>query len=675
MKKFFKKILYFLKKLIEVEETRHEEDNLKVSYLEDIIFFDASFGELVTGGIIALNENENYLNFGLWAEGNDAYNNSRDSLSTLADHVRTLLTEENVDSSGIATFGTGHNSLADSRKVIYDEGSSRIYLANHYVNILHGYFYLEDGQSIKVRSRGEDDFFLIFDQSLGGDYTYGRNMVLSSSDSAVTETINFSSGWHYIEAYWAENNTEDDRYEYSFKNLENENVSGLTFYTKETFNYSNNVSLNEDQFSNAGLLYTSGEDNLALSLGVGDLDSVGKVNLVVEGISDINNFEIIDLRESSKFTTVVKDGKIEIVTNEDSSSSLSSPNLIDLSNYLSNLRYRIVAENTNNFSVSINFLSANNQVIERIDLAEITYTGVNDTPIAIPDNPPSLDEDITLTSTLTASDEDGDILTYSIVDNVDNGTLSLNGAVYTYTPNANYHGDDSFVFLVDDGNGGSSTATISLTIKAVNDAPVFTDPNLELEEDDSLAFNIFDYWNDIDSDNLQVVGVPIANLGSLLEVATGNYQYTPSSNYNGEVSLFFTVKDEATEVAISFTILVTAVNDAPVVQASSLSTNEDTVKSIDISSYISDIDSGNLQISNLTANNGSVRLTGTTITYTPNSNYNGNDIISYIVNDGDGGSTEGSISVVINSVNDRPVAVNDIYTVSRRRNNNSYSFE
>ena len=65
---------------------------------------------------------------------------------------------------------------------------------------------------------------------------------------------------------------------------------------------------------------------------------------------------------------------------------------------------------------------------------------------------------------MTASDVDGDSLTYSIVANPSNGSLSGTAPDVTYTPEADYTGTDSFTFKANDEKADSNIATISLTV-------------------------------------------------------------------------------------------------------------------------------------------------------------------------------------------------------------------
>ena len=69
-----------------------------------------------------------------------------------------------------------------------------------------------------------------------------------------------------------------------------------------------------------------------------------------------------------------------------------------------------------------------------------------------------------------------------------NGTLAFAGGVYTYTPAANFFGDDSFTYTVLDADGATDTATVTITVASVNDAPNAADDFLATPEDTALSF-------------------------------------------------------------------------------------------------------------------------------------------------------------------------------------------
>ncbi len=105
------------------------------------------------------------------------------------------------------------------------------------------------------------------------------------------------------------------------------------------------------------------------------------------------------------------------------------------------------------------------------NLATVTIdVAVNHLPEAIP-QAITLDEDSPQAITLSGTDLDADLLSYHIVDPPQNGTLSGTVPDLVYTPNADYYGWDAFTFLVNDGTDDSLSATVSLTIRPVNDQP------------------------------------------------------------------------------------------------------------------------------------------------------------------------------------------------------------
>jgi VCBS repeat-containing protein len=87
-----------------------------------------------------------------------------------------------------------------------------------------------------------------------------------------------------------------------------------------------------------------------------------------------------------------------------------------------------------------------------------------------------INEDQPAAITLAASDVDGDTLTFSVTQGPAHGTLSGTAPILTYTPNADFNGSDSFTFVANDGAAASNTATVSITVAPVNDAPVIANP-------------------------------------------------------------------------------------------------------------------------------------------------------------------------------------------------------
>ena len=119
---------------------------------------------------------------------------------------------------------------------------------------------------------------------------------------------------------------------------------------------------------------------------------------------------------------------------------------------------------------------ANDTLLDsNIATVSITVNAVNDAPVA-DDQAVTTDEDTAAAITLTASDVDGDTLTYGVVTGPSNGTLSGTAPNLSYTPSADYHGADSFTFKANDTLLDSNVATVTITVTPVNDAPV-ADPD------------------------------------------------------------------------------------------------------------------------------------------------------------------------------------------------------
>ncbi|MCI5061675.1 MAG: cadherin-like domain-containing protein, partial [Algiphilus sp.] len=110
---------------------------------------------------------------------------------------------------------------------------------------------------------------------------------------------------------------------------------------------------------------------------------------------------------------------------------------------------------------------------------------VNTDPVATSDSV-TTDEDnaVTISVLDNDSDEDGDQLTVTLETQASNGTAVVNSdGTVTYTPDANFSGNDSFTYSVSDGNGGSDTANVNITVNSVNDAPVANAQTVATDED------------------------------------------------------------------------------------------------------------------------------------------------------------------------------------------------
>jgi hypothetical protein len=206
---------------------------------------------------------------------------------------------------------------------------------------------------------------------------------------------------------------------------------------------------------------------------------------------------------------------------------------------------------------------------------DVTVSPVNDAPVA--DNQSvTTDEDTAGEVTLSASDVEGDALSYSIVRAPKHGTLSGTGANLTYTPAEDNIGPDSFTFEASDGTTGSSDpATVSIAVKAVNDAPVANADTRSTDEDTPLVFAATQLLRNDDpgpanesSQTLTVTAVDQAVNGQVSLGTNGDITFTPATGFNGQASFEYTVCDngspnECSEMIAIVNVTASQVNDAP----------------------------------------------------------------------------------------------------------------
>jgi len=283
----------------------------------------------------------------------------------------------------------------------------------------------------------------------------------------------------------------------------------------------------------------------------------------------------------------------------------------------------------------------------------ITITRTNEPPVAM-DQSVSTNEDVALAVTLTGSDPDNDLLTFTVAVSPLHGTLSGTEPNLTYTPQANYNGSDSFSFTVSDGLVTSEEATIGITISSVNDAPVAVPQSNSVVEDTPAGITLT--GTDVDGDVL-VFTVETGSAHGSLSGTAPNLTYTPATNYNGPDGFTFKVFDGSTySEPATVSLTVTAVNDAPVADSQSVTLPEDTALSLVLTG--SDIEGSPLTYTIQTQPaHGSLSGSGANRIYTPNANYAGNDSFTFVVNDGQTSSAPATVGITVTPLNDPPIAL------------------
>jgi VCBS repeat-containing protein len=305
-----------------------------------------------------------------------------------------------------------------------------------------------------------------------------------------------------------------------------------------------------------------------------------------------------------------------------------------------------------------------------VDVLAITVLNVNSPPTAPASNSVSTDEDTTSAAVaIGATDPDNDTLTYSQKSGFEaaHGTVAFdqNAGTFTYTPDPDFNGSDSFTILIDDGNGGSTEQVVSVSIAPVNDPPTAAANNSVTTAEDTASAATLIGASDVDGDTLtysQKSGFTAAHGTVSFDQNAGTFTYTPDANFNGSDSFTIVIDDGNGGTAEQVVgVTVTPVNDAPTAPASgSVTTAEDTASAAQAIGA-SDLDGDTLtysQKSGFTAAHGTVSFDQNAGTYTntPNANYNGTDSFTILVSDGNAGTAEQVVSVTVTPVNDAPTA-------------------
>lgn len=308
----------------------------------------------------------------------------------------------------------------------------------------------------------------------------------------------------------------------------------------------------------------------------------------------------------------------------------------------------------------------------------ITVTAVNDGPTSVADAY-EITEDSVLSifeNGVLANDidVDGPPLTATLGAAPTNGTVVLNSdGTFEYTPNADFAGEDSFTYFASDGENIGSETTVTITVVPENDKPFAEDDAYSVDENQTLTIDpagVLANDSDIDGDSLTAEIVTGPTNGTLTLAADGSFVYTPNPGFAGTDTFTYAAFDGTDAATAVVTITVNDVIQPPTANGDAYNTAEDTPLNINAAWGVlaNDFDP---QGETLTATivtppqHGTLTLNADgSFAYTPDADYHGPDSFVYRATNASGEATEGTASIVVQTVNDAPNAGDDSFTVA-----------
>jgi len=252
---------------------------------------------------------------------------------------------------------------------------------------------------------------------------------------------------------------------------------------------------------------------------------------------------------------------------------------------------------------------------------------------------------------------------------------------FTYTPDENFFGTDTFEYDIKDGSDriSLSPATVTIVITPVFDRPIAVDDDYDVSEDGVLNVEppgVLENDLDVDYTGLTAKNLTVPTNGELNFEEDGSFEYTPNENFFGTDTFEYEIKDghDLLDTAL-VTIVVTEVFDGPITNPDFYDIVEGgvlIVDGIDVDEgvLINDVDvdeTGTLIALRITepASDGTVTLESDgSFTYTPDEDFVGTDTFEYEVKDGHDLLDTALVTIVITPVFSGPIAVDDDYSVS-----------
>jgi Ca2+-binding RTX toxin-like protein len=308
--------------------------------------------------------------------------------------------------------------------------------------------------------------------------------------------------------------------------------------------------------------------------------------------------------------------------------------------------------------------------IQSTGTVNVTVVPVNTGPIANSDTASIVTNQAVLIDVLANdTDADGDALMITSVDPAANGAVAIEGNQLRYVPDVGFTGDETLIYTISDGQGGSATASVQITVNPVappNSAPVAADDNASVDQDASVLIDVLSNDTDPDGDTLTITSVTASANGSAV-IEGGSIRYTPNAGFSGSDTITYTVSDgEGGTATASVQVDVAAAvpAGAPIVVDDFVTVVSGGTILIDALANDSDPDGDGIYIANIAPTFAkSLQFVDGKILYEALDNYTGVVEMVYTVSDFGGTTSTGSVFIDVVAANSGPIANDDAASV------------
>ena len=255
-----------------------------------------------------------------------------------------------------------------------------------------------------------------------------------------------------------------------------------------------------------------------------------------------------------------------------------------------------------------------------------------------------------LTGQLKATDQDGDPITYNILNTTSHGNITVNpDGTFTYTPTDGFIGNDTFTYTAKDWKENGNITTVQINVHPVNHLPVTQDLNLKVAKNENITSNFL--AKDEEGDNLFFKLIDKPSKGTLTLNTDGTFTYTPNKNVVGNDVFTYKANDwQGASNLGMVNIEIYEFNHPPVANNISITTQ----KNHPFTGLFNatDLDDDKLTYKIITKpTHGAINILNTgQFVYTPINGFTGNDKFTYTANDGKNQSNTATVEITVSNI-------------------------